>query len=88
MEAKSCWRIKCDKGLVLGRRMGFVTSKNVVGSGVALEKVEAEMNLLAMASVLSSPGMSTDLKRDFASYRFAEVKMGWWRKQKRESRRR
>lgn len=80
MEAKSCWRIKCVKALVLGRRMGFVTSKNVVGGGVALEKVEAEMNSLAMASLLPSPWISTDLKRDFASYRFAEDKMVWWRK--------
>lgn len=31
MEPKSCSRIRCEKGLVLGNFIGFVTSKNVVG---------------------------------------------------------
>lgn len=44
--------------------MGLVTSKTVVGGGVAFGKVEVEMKPLAMASSLSL-GMSSDLKREF-----------------------
>lgn len=69
-------------GLVFGSCIGLVTSKIVAG-GLAVERVEVELKLLASSLSL---GMSSDLKRDFVLYRFAEEKRGWWRNNRRQRR--